>query len=268
MQLAPLTKSDQLVRDINAVLSNASHYMSPEEFWFRRQVAEAEKLKRADFPLGHNVLAQLWALAGDILQAESHINVALNATENDPSLLLNKGAILSNLGYFSRALQPFKEGADPRFGNFTSRWTLGACIGAFQTLREYWQQATRMNLENISAVDGRLIGRAARVMDEVGLAEEQLSRALDIAGGILREERLFFLGEGAEVSVWDEDALERHLSLNFKLPVPVTTAIQLDEELGHRLFEGSVDLPYRVTIHFESGSPVNEHHAERPAVAG
>src|SRR5258708_29024852 len=253
--LLPATKGNQLIKDINAVLANAPHYIAQDDFWFRRMLAEAEKLKSVNRPEAYNILAQLYGLAGDARAAEQYIDTAIKL-RHDPAVIINKAVILSNLGFFTAAQEPFKLGASPREGQFTSNWKLGLCVGYFHTLSDFVVEAKRMNLD-LSTIDTSLISRGARLMDEIGVTDEQLGRALDVAGSILREERLFFVGHGPDISVWDDDALERHLSLIFKLPVEAAKAIALDEELGHRLFEKCGDLPSELMIHFESGVPLH-----------
>ena len=260
-------KGSELIKDINNVLINASHHVPQEDFWFRRKLIEAEKLKAVNKVEAFNIQAQLYGLAGDKDTAEKHIDTAI-WLGNSALLRINKAVILSNLGYFSSAVAPFIEGVEPTYGLFTSRWKLALCLGCFHTIAEIAEKAKLMNLEHFEFVDAALISKVVRVMDEVELTDQQLAAALDCAGELLRENRLFFAGDGPEVSVWDEDSLEKHVSFAFKLAIPIPDAVALDEELGHRLFEKHGELPPEVTIHFESSLSANERIAERPSVAG
>lgn len=261
------TRGHQLVKDVNQVLENSPRYIPETDFWFRRTLAEAEKLKSVNRGEAHNVLAQLYGLAGNASVAEHHIDTAIRLS-HDPAIVCNKAVILSNMGFFSAARKSFVESVDPELGLFTARWKLGICAGCMHTLAEFLAKARRMNLENLNTVDAALITDAVQLMDEITLTDEVLAHALDVAGEVLREQRLFFVGDGPQVSIWNDDPLERHLGLIFKLSVSTADAIALDEELGHRLFEKCSNVPPELMIHFESVKPKNEHYTERPAVTG
>lgn len=260
------TRGSSLIQDINKVLISASSYVSEDDFWFRRLVAEAEKLKAASPHERLNVLAQLYGLAGNVQLAEQYIDAAIHS-KYDLAVVQNKAVILSNLGYFSKAIPAFMQAGDPESGFFTRHWKLGLCIGAFQTLAKFLERAKQMQLD-LTEVDGALISEAAEFLEAVKVTDVQLAHALDVAGDVLREHRLFFSGPGPEVSIWRDDPLEKHLSIVFKVAVPIAEAIALDEELGHKLFERCDDLPSEIMIHFESGMEPRERHADRPAVTG
>lgn len=261
-------KSSELIKDINGVLVNASGYVAQDNLWFRRKLSEADKLKVSNEAEAFNVLAQLYGLAGDRAVAERYIDTAIWLRSNDPALLLNKAVILSNLGCFSAAVDAFKAAIPPRLGQFTSKWYVGMPLGCFHALAQFVDDAVPMKLEHIDSVDTVLIAKVVRLMDEMSLTDDQLVRALDVAGEMLREERMFFVGPGPYVAAWDEDQLEKHVYFGFKLPVSIAKAIELDEELGRRLFEKYGELPPELMIHFESGLPANERIVERPSIAG
>jgi hypothetical protein len=263
-----VTRGNALIADINRVLLQAPRHVSSDDFWFRRVLVEAEKLKATSRHEAHNVLAQLYGIAGDAEQAEHHINTAIHL-RYDYAYICNKAVVLSNLGFFSKARAPFMQAVDPRHGLFTSRWNLGICLGCFHALARFDAQARQMNLENIEAVDSRLIGKAVRMLDDIQLSEETLAGALDVVGEMLRENKLFFVGSGPNVFVWDEDPLEHFMSMVFKVRIPVADAIGLDEELGERLHRSCYDLPSEFMIHFESAmAESDERRSERPALAG
>src|SRR5258708_18216435 len=122
----PCTKGNLRIKDLNAVLANAPHYIAQDDFWFRRMLAEAEKLKSVNRPEAYNILAQLYRLAGDARAAEQHIDTAIKL-RHDPAVIINKAVILSNLGFFPAAQEPFNFCSSPRDGQFTSNLKLGLC---------------------------------------------------------------------------------------------------------------------------------------------
>lgn len=260
-----LTSASSQIAELNDVIGSATHYVDANEFWFRAADVKAKKLLKVNATEGHNVLALLYSLAGDAQKARYHIDCALNLA---PSAILhcNKATILSNLGYFSEALTSFEKGAMPEYGEFTSRWRVGL-MGGFRTLARYAEAAQKMQLENIENVDVQLIFRIVQFLERHSIADRAIVEMLDVAGELLRENRMFFMGPGPEFSIWDEDAVEPHIAIIFRIPAPSVTALSIDEELGHRLFAGVPEVPVDVMLNFESGLPSNERFVERPTLS-
>jgi hypothetical protein len=259
-----ITSGQTQLDELNRRLVDLRHYVDPEEFWFRNAEAKARKLLSVNALEAHNVLALLHCLTGDRDKYLYHSGCALNL--NSAALLkVNRATILSNLGYFSEAMPWFAEGAAPELGEFTSRWRVGL-MGAYRTLASYADRALKLRLAKVNEVDTALISKIVGFLTEHDVLDETIASMLDVAGGLLREHRVFFMGEGPEFSVWDEDELEPHLAITLRLPLPSSTALAIDEELGHRLFAGVANAPFAVMLNFESGLPSNERFAERASV--
>ncbi len=263
--IRPQTTGNELIAELNILLGSARKYGETDEVGLRRFEAKAKQLLKVNAVEGHNVLSMLYQLKGDLGRAIEHIDAALDLT-SAALLECNKAAILTNFGKFLEAQQWFASGAKPERGEFTNRWRVGTCSGSWHMLEEFCSAANRLALD-LTNVDQELIGRVTRVMDESSITDRDLGRIQDVAGSMLRQEEMFFIGAGPEVFVWDQDALEKHISITFRLPVTARRAIELDRELGHRLFDEIPDLPFAIMLHFESGLPSNERFAERSAEA-
>jgi len=251
--------------ELNALLGRARKYGESDEITLKRFEAKARQLLKVKPIEGHNVLSALSQLKGDLQKAVEHIDIALNL-KADAVLECNKATLLINFGKFLEAQRFFKSGATPERGEFTGHWRLGACCGAWHVLNDFCVMAKRMQLD-LTNVDQALIGRVVQLMDQNSITDQDLGGMLEIAGSILREERMYFLGEGSDVFVWDQDAIEKYVTITFRLPVTSRRAIELDRELGRRLFADIADLPFAIMLHFESGLPSNERFAERSAEA-
>jgi tetratricopeptide (TPR) repeat protein len=261
--IEPATKASTLVTELNNAIRSAHSYVPQDELTFRRYAAEAQKLLKVNAVEGHHVLSVVYSLAGEAEKAIEHIDIALRL-DKTPTLWCNKAAILSNLGFFSEAQIAFKKGASPESGLFGNQLRLGLCIGAFHTILEFDAIARRMQLD----VDVEQLGRVQRIvslMDEFSITDANVGAMLDVAGKILRRERLFFLDEGPDIAIWDQDALEKHVGINFLLPTTSRRALTLDRELGNELFSEIADPPFQVMLHFDSGLPQNEHFAQQSA---
>jgi tetratricopeptide (TPR) repeat protein len=263
--IEPATTANTLVAELNKAMRAAHTYVPQDDFTYRRYAAEAQKLLKVNAVEGHHVIAVVYSLVGDAEKAIEHIDIALRLG-NTPTLWCNKAVILSNLGFFSEAQKAFKKGASPENGLFNEKAALGLCIGAFHTMLEFEAIARRMQLD----VDAEQLNRVRRIvslMDEYSITDANVGAMLDIAGMILRRERLFFIDEGPDIAIWDQDALEKHVAINFLLPVTSRRALALDRELGQDLFSEIANPPFQVMLHFESGLPQNEHFAEQSTSA-
>lgn len=265
--IQPATVAKVLIDDINRVLETEHAYLSSDDLVVRRYLSQANKLLKADQAQGHNVLGMIYALTGDHEKSSHHSDLALAFSPGNAIIANNKAANLSNLGFFGRAQELFRLSGSPEKSLFTAKWELGLCCGAFHTLAEFVESATRMELD-LSGVNVSLINRAVRLMDEVSIGDSELAKSLDVVGCILREQKLFFMNMAPDVFVWDADTLEKHLSIIYKVGCPSDRTITLDEELGHRLCDVEPGLPFEIMLHIESGLRVNERFPERPAFAG
>jgi hypothetical protein len=252
--------------ELNALLGSARKYGESDEITLKRFEAKARQLLKVNPAEGHNVLSTLFQLKGDLQKAVEHIDIALNL-KAAAVLECNKASLLANFGKFLEAQRLFKSGATPERGEFTNRWRLGACCGAWHVLNDFCVVAKRMELDGFTNVDQALISRVVQLMDQNSITDQDLGGMQEIAGSILREERMYFVGLGPDVFVWDQDPIEKYLAITFRLPVTSRRAIELDRELGRRLFAEISNLPFAIMLHFESGLPSNERFAERSAEA-
>jgi len=259
------TSANTLVNEINKLLVDSRNYWSRDNLTFRRLESEARKLLKANAAEGHNVLAQLYTLTGDIDEAIQHVDAAINL-RYDSAIVCNKAGLLVNFGKFQAAQEWFERGAAPERGQFTARWKIGLCAGSFHTLMRFGATARKMELD-LDQIDLATVERAVRIFDEDKIDDVRLGAIFDVAGELLREERVFFLGDGPEIFVWDRDAIERHVEVTFRLPVSSRRSIELDKELGRRLFAVG-DFPFSILLHFESGLESDERFSERFAAAG
>ena len=263
--IQPVTKSNELIEEINEFLESARAYRTEDEFWFRQKKREAEKLLKVSPIEGHNVLGNLYGTAGDLGGVVRHFDMATKI-ENLPILWGNRAGIISNLGYFSDAQDAYAIAAAPEQGYFSNHLSLGLLVGAFHKIVELSAIALRMN-STFDREKFDIARRAAMLMDEFSVTDRDLGTILDVAGEILREERMFFMGNMPNILVWDQDATEKYLAISFRLPVSGHRASVLDAELGRRLYMHP-EMPFQVMLNYESGLPLNERFPERTAITG
>jgi len=263
--LQPVTKGNEISAEINRILSSARTYDSVDEITFRRLEVQAKKVVSANPVEGHNVLASLYGLRGDIAKAREHFSILANLSQ-EPILATNKTAILLNAGFFGEVQKLFAIAANPQMGFFTGIWDHGIACGAFRTLHAFLSTARKMELD-LKGINVDLVERAVRFLDANAISDESLAAMLDVAGEMLRENRLFFIGRAPTVFVGDHDSLESFFEITFQVGLSGKAAAALDRELGHRLLTRLPDMPFEVMLHFESGLPTNERFLERPAIS-
>jgi len=88
-------------------------------------------------------------------------------------------------------------------------------------------------------------------MRRYDLSDECLAGYLDIAGKIMREERVVFC-DMPEIFAWN-GADDPVLSVTYKIPVDAYRAEELDRELASRLIDGYSELPWFLSVSFASG---------------
>jgi hypothetical protein len=256
---APLPNSEQVFQEIGAVLRRATRYVSSDDWDIRRLNKLAEQLVNADEVEGYNALATLWQLTGDRQKALTYIDKSIRHSSNPGFYVSGKIAILTNLGFFGEALSYFKGWAAPEKGNMTNTWRRGYLCGAFRTMNSYLPKARKMGFD-LGGLDIDTAMRAANVMEKAGVTDDEVAKVLDAAGSVLRSQKLFFVGDGLRVKVFDgeEDAF-----VEFMFDLEGTS------QHVHSLYQQFVDqvtanvpvVPSVLTVSFQPWKKQNERNA-------
>lgn len=107
-----------------------------------------------------------------------------------------------------------------------------------------------MHLANISS--GELFSAACRVMDSWGDTDQDYALALDIAGSIMRERKLFDQ-EHKKVQVVEcpADGGLGYVRVKFDVNVDLDTAIDMTCEYAERLSRAPIKIPPSMIFEFE-----------------
>jgi hypothetical protein len=258
---APQANSEEVFAEIGAVLRRLTHYLSPGEWDIKRLNKMAEQLLNADEAVGSNALATVWQMTGDRNKAVRHIDNAIEHAGNKPFHVAAKVSILCNLGYFSEALAIFKEYSAPEKGNMTNAWKRGYLCGAFRTMNSYLPKAKKMQFE-LGALDIDTAVRAANVTEKAGVSDEDVAKVLDVAGAVLRKHKLFFVGEGLRVNVFDTEAdHDPFIEISFDLEVSSSEAHSLYQEFVDQVTQNVPVVPSVVTVSFRPWKQQHERNA-------
>lgn len=259
-----VTVGNKVVEEINQILAALRSYLPEGDLRVVRLLSEADKLIKIDPAEGHSMKGSVYSLTGNVERAIYHSNNAIKL-KSHPVYLLNMCAVLTNLGKFTEAQDLYRKFARPREGFFAQTIGLGISCGAFQLLHEFMAEAQNLKLELLGEKT-EVIEHSARVLSEHNISDTLFASFLDVAGGIMREQRVMFCGTPSVV-VWElEDRVM--LSYTFELPCEALKTEDLDTELSVRFLDQFPDYPDCLSISFRSGLPSNERYGERNIAAG
>jgi hypothetical protein len=157
-------------------------------------------------------------LVGDVDGARYHIDNALQLDSGSPVYLANKLSILVNSGLFLEAQALFDVAADPEKGQFTRAWPIGYVCGAFQSMCRLLHKARAMELQ-LDEVDTATAQDAGQLLARLGVSDKDVSSVLDVAGAVLRENKLFYYGSVPHVVVFDDPDRSSFLSVTYEVGV-------------------------------------------------
>jgi hypothetical protein len=256
---APLPNTEQVFQEISVLLRRATGYVSPDDWDIRRVNKLAEQLVHANEVEGYNALATLWQLTGDRDKALAYIDKAIRYSSNPGFHVSGRVAILTNLGYFSEALSNFKGWAAPEKGNMTNTWRRGYLCGAFRTMNSYLPKARKMGFD-LGGLDIDTATRAANVMEKGGVTDEEVAKVLDVAGDVLRTHKLFFVGDGLRVKVFDGEE-DSFVEFTFDLEGTPHGVYSLYQQFVEQVISSVPVLPSVLTVSFQPWKQQDERNA-------
>lgn len=249
---APATIANEIQARLVRLMEQSSTYLSPNNIALCRISDDLDKLGKVDAALRSVLLAWLNVVTGNREQVEYNLNNAQKLHATEVQIGLAKLTMLINFGYLSEALPLFEYFAKPDFavvGLFLDKPpTNGAC----HAIAAVFERAKTMNLEN-RALHRPEFSAAAEIMDQWGDSDEDYSKALDIAGDIMRERNMFFKGEMVTVPVQaPRDGSLPYVKLVFNIHTDFDTAIDMTSEYSERLARSDRKIPPSMVFEFDS----------------
>lgn len=250
LKLAPETIANQLDSVIAGLLADATHYFDHSSLEIRRLIADAKKLINADAYQGYVALGNIHHLCGDFDQMRRF-------HKNADQLKYNVDthgwwtACECNLGFISVAQDHFEIVANPKNGSFTQAFHLGFACGAFQLLGEYIEQADKMKLD-LSGLPVSLAMKARSVLSNAGITDAHVAEMLDLAGEVLREDRVFFAGDPANlVKIEEGDSLDSScVHMTFRIPLSGKEVAGMATRLTDKIAERIERIPDQFQVSF------------------
>lgn len=230
------TIANEVGRSIDALVLGATDYLPDPSFTVRSLDHEVEKLFKADAfsaSLKRGLLYQLYGSAKDAIYWIDNAR----KLRSDPTARLvtdaTEAVISSNLGHFSQASRLL-------IGLGKESWRgeviLLFLCGAWSELSELEDVALEPPVDEASAKAVATARRCFMTLQQVGVTQAQVQAMLDVAGEVLREHRMFFLGDQPIVRECDDVVLYQ-----LRVPAQPVEALAMTDEVIERLVDRDLD---------------------------
>lgn len=115
-------------------------------------------------------------------------------------------------------------------------------LGAFRPARDAIEAANRQQRVAQATRDFRIAREGARVLDELGVSDEDMARAVDIIGEVFWAHRLIWVGYAADIWVSPAGSAPK-LLMQYRVQLSPPAAAELSWEIAARLDQDDLPLP-------------------------
>lgn len=245
---APIPKEiqEEVVDQLNQLIGNVHHFGDVPEFEVARARRNLDRLARTSAAAADLNAAGLESMLGDLEEAERRL---ANASRLGQATAANicRVAVLANHGYFGEACRLVDAlAADAALDNIKAV-NLAFAAGGFRSLHS-WFDFCKVNHRVIAMQSLPYIENAVRisaVMDALGLEEDTLRSALDSAGELMRERRLFWQNTQPDLfyELASSDEGDPLLNIDFRIDVSPEVAADMNDALVEKLAEKALFRP-------------------------
>lgn len=252
MAILSLTTSNQLQQRLNDLFTKQGFYLESDDERLVQINRDLDKLasKRAD--QSSTLRAKYAVLLGDREKAEYWLKNAENLRAEKSEIELARLVVQVNLGYFSEAFCTLQYIANPENGNasIVMRKPPGASV--FLMYAAMFEKAAAMNIANFPTKPSYL-SDVVEAMNFWGESDQDYNAALDIAGEIMREQRVIMLESGFAACVRrPRDGSPPIVKLSLGMQFDEDKCFDLTMEYTDRLARSKVKIPQSMTFEFIS----------------
>jgi hypothetical protein len=240
----PQTQAEEIWQRLTDLIDNSPRIYEINEFTWKGLYRDCERLTKTDVVRASLYKGVLHSLKGEDDKAETAFqNAALNgAKETARAWLIGHFA---NRGFASKAAAIAAESLENSGDvNFAQLMDAVATCGAFGAIVKAADNAFASNKVLTQMTTTLETSRRAKaVMDELHLTDADVSAAVDVAGEVLRENKLLWLHKMADIEVFDDECPFRSLMLQFHVAVTPEKAAAMCNTLTERLVVRDLDKP-------------------------
>ncbi len=140
-------------------------------------------------------------LCGDEQGVRHHFTSAKQLTPDSDGQITHLWAQASaNLGLFSESHRALADSLKAESGFFPYRTGLAITVGAFHLLFDRLNKAVRMNVPVLDNFPLEKARQTLSALDSEPASDEDVAAMLDVAGGVMRDRKMFYLDHGPR---WD-----------------------------------------------------------------
>lgn len=194
MNIAPQTIFNDIIDELN-VLRRRGVFMDKSTFAWAQIKRKCENLCKVEAHDGWCALGMLYTIAGDSDEMKRCFENALKLGGSS-KIALNYLSSLAALGFHQEALARYEVFGKPETGNFSEGFSLAMGSGGFLALQQNIDRATSMGID-MSDLQVDLVESAASMMVRAGITDDHVARHLEAAGEVLRDHKIFDVGQPA-----------------------------------------------------------------------
>lgn len=236
---------------------SASYYADRSAIQVLRLIHDIGKLKKVDAASAYCLLGMVEFLVGNH-EAGEHEFAKAWPLNPDARLYSNLWCCLANAGFASKAnaLVPSVFHPSRNLDGFLEIGRTAITSGSIIAVCNHLDVVESMKID-LSGFPVDVFRKAKALMGELCLSDENVADFLDVAGQVLRDRKMFFLGPTSRLVVIDTpDYPERGLYFSFDIPVSHDEAANIYFELAERLCQKYDALPVGLHVAFRGVSEV------------
>jgi hypothetical protein len=226
----PKTIHEDLVAALNALIAQ-ERLLDKTDLRWKRIERDTAKLMKVDACLAWVTMGDLHSLAGDIAEMNTCFEKAMKIRP-DELLYEHWAASFLNLGEVLAAQMLLADKCHPQRGHFSSKISLLQGVGAFHLLHAGYEKASAIGMSMSAAlrVDAERTAAIVSLLDEAGLTDEDIGRAIGIVVRAIVS-RGYFIRGGPAILVADEPGVFRGVTFMIQTPLSGDAFLDLAQEI-------------------------------------
>lgn len=242
-QAMPATKGGEIHIALGHMVVAAMRHLDESTFVMRAFRRDLTALERVD-ALAAGVAWSAYMMAiGNRDEALRHAR-NVRALGNIAAGAESQFIANSNLGHFTDAAMDYPVVVDIRHGRVLENLAKGLICASFHAVIETADacKAANIELHDQHTRAAEIAMSAATVLERLGVSEVEVQAMLDVAGEVIREQHLFWLGAGPAIRV-QNDADGAVMLFELVLGVSPERADELTDVVLTRIIDRELDRP-------------------------
>jgi hypothetical protein len=252
MSTQPKTQCSQILSQVNARVKAGGPYLDSTSFEVRRLICEAQKITGDAYQAIERfiTLGAIHQICGNEAEMRHNFSCAAKLDRSPRTAAAYCGALI-NLGYISEAQKEFAKAARPELGWLTCIDSLGFLSMAMTPLNEFYADAQRLKIADLSAKHIEDAKRIQKILQEDDVTDQMVGQMLDDAGEILRARHLMRCAPcPSSYRICEDPYDDDSISIRWLVPVATDTASEMTFEYVDRFVRRFDKMPRCIGFSF------------------